>query len=1236
MRKLFLILATVWLIHGQSNAQNFSFVDTLRWDSLIISEVCQYGNWGYIELCNTSSDSIDLSLYWLATQWNDRVSVGSGPYAGNRMKLSLSGKLAAGETYIISGSYNNTSVLPSGEKIYPNGYTNIYWDAIADYRVYEWQHSDEVPGSRLLANNIKCLFFRGDMDGDSIRDSIMVDKFWYEGKEVGSGKPDTDMAQYPIAGVITQSPPTDYCYIRKFKYSKGNTDFLLSAGTNIDDSEWIPVPKDDLDYAAIPFTTLGNHLNKTTFDVTSNVGNINVSNKSITLPYGIRRDSLLRTFTIGKNISWNFRLGQDSSQFYVSNTDSIDFYVIGNTRIKYSFGFIIENKPVEFAFIRPLLYKLTNGKWTYKYRYALNDIYDIPFNEPIDSIHKYIIVENGATGEFIWADGIARPEVMDGDQYKIVSGNTVHVYTLHVNKYYASYNSTLKTIYFPGNQLWENATTFEMTDTFLNFSPNGLFYTITLPEGIETSPAIVGVPADPRSTVHIKKAKNLFGSKDDKTAVITVKAENDTSISTYKILFEVSRPTPPIVGEPFITDISGGWGGNWTKSIFQIYNPTESTINLSDYMFCRIDKPSLEGFANAYLNDFSSFYTNNKELRRPGYVVKPNLDNKCYFATDDVQNRSEVEGNGTYTMISNQAYPVGTSQDIALNDRVDYAFQTNANNNGFSNQEYWMSRFGGTWAPTVYEGNNFPLKACGGGHLGQSGKAFALLKIVNDSVYDGTKAIAKNFEGDFEVVDIIGGISSEGIGWVFHDYVDTVTGLSSNPNNPNAVDSAINIGTDANRNSGIYRKPYVYSGNPIDDGSLGSEGHAGEWVIYGTTSSGGQANILENGMGTHQVRETRFDNHLMITYAHIPYISSNVYVIERGLEGSQNIFGVVDGTSIAQFNANIQKPDTAMKVVISDASDIVQGDDAILKQGWKVTSTAANGRSTVNYIVNIGALSDDCVLTSKAGAGYEITSNKNEGKGLIANVQFGSTLKEFVEMLVVPANAKMEITDGNDHVIPLTMGSGRESTTESREYVDVLNRETYLVEVLAQNGITKISYSIKFADEASPSVTSDYYEVNQAEKKIMFVTAINVEQFLSRLIPSNGAEVWVANKMNQKREIGNIQKSDGIWVKKGNVATFYYLDWKEYGVDPAAPVKNVNESHGKVYPNPTAGAFTVNQKAKVTYYELKSLTGAIISTKRVDLNSFNVTELSSMNTGIYIITMHFENGKRESLKVIKR
>jgi len=71
------------------------------------------------------------------------------------------------------------------------------------------------------------------------------------------------------------------------------------------------------------------------------------------------------------------------------------------------------------------------------------------------------------------------------------------------------------------------------------FTPNGINYTVTLPPSASVVPTVSATANDANATVAITQASSLTGTEAQRTATVTVTAEDGTTTKTYTVVFFV-------------------------------------------------------------------------------------------------------------------------------------------------------------------------------------------------------------------------------------------------------------------------------------------------------------------------------------------------------------------------------------------------------------------------------------------------------------------------------------------------------------------------------------------------------------------------------------------------------------------------------------------------------------------------------------------------------------------------
>ena len=201
MKKIFIILLIISFVScsdgGDDSSNNGGNSDN-EVVNLYFSEYAEgSSNNKYVEIYNASSTSVDLSNYQVkgtnnGTAWGDN---------GER-ELSLTGTLASNSVYIISTDAADQSILNKADLSLP-------YESPVHY------NGNDAIG-----------IFGKDSSGSF---TVVLDVIGVESSDPGP-------AGWNVAGV--SGATKDHTLVRKASVSKGNTNWVNSAGTSSSDSEW--------------------------------------------------------------------------------------------------------------------------------------------------------------------------------------------------------------------------------------------------------------------------------------------------------------------------------------------------------------------------------------------------------------------------------------------------------------------------------------------------------------------------------------------------------------------------------------------------------------------------------------------------------------------------------------------------------------------------------------------------------------------------------------------------------------------------------------------------------------------------------------------------------------------------------------------------------------------------------------------------------------------------------------
>jgi hypothetical protein len=331
---------------------------------------------------------------------------------------------------------------------------------------------------------------------------------------------------------------------------------------------------------------------------------------------------------------------------------------------------------------------------------------------------------------------------------------------------------------------------------------------------------------------------------------------------------------------------------------------------------------------------------------------------------------------------------------------------------------------------------------------------------------------------------------------------------------------------------------------------------------------------------------------------------------------------------VADFIGNVLKPDPTMTIVVKTGTT-EKGANDIIAAGDKVTSTSADGKNFVTYAIQpLGVLDNNVTLTST-----EYTVNVADSK--ISNIPFGTSLKELLSKVTAPTLAKVAIVGGidKDVVIPFEVYSNDTLADGSNYKVDVKADGAYMIEVLAQNGVTVKHYALEFAASALPVLYSDVFPIEQDVKIIRQVYQMSVAQFAKMVKATPGATITIKSIDGTTREQGIIRFDDKVVVSLGETSVSYLLHFAaDENFNSIKPANGLSVT--SVYPNPTTGMVRISGLSNATMLKVYNLAGKEIKQLKVDADEVNL-DLQKFENGVYLINVLGKNGFIETRKVVK-
>jgi hypothetical protein len=1132
--RLKLLFATLFVSCGMLMAQ-----DTIK--TLIISEAkMDRAEQAYCEITNMGTEALNLKdfEFSMMTPWNTFPEGVSWPDQAPQIDMQSIERLPdvvlqPGESYVI-GTVNDFTEEQYAKDIARFGFSydwgqqfltkKAMWDLI-DLQVNAYESPGGPTDSMSQNDTVRELNYYqvmevwGGRDVWFLRhhisptDSAVIDQVGGLFTDGDGTNPDAGMVN--VAGV--DGATGNHVLVRRFDVKQGNTTFVT--GTDLTDSEWIPIPMLTGDYnerLRAAMWTIGNHVNATLDETTmvSSTVDVDWANKTMTVPWGIRNnDSIMFQFEFVPGLAWHYDFAEnheDSAYSSIRTGDVLTLYACGNTLQTEVFDLEVEAPAVDANIVVPKYQMIYDGRFAGTYRgagipYEVSDgvpgmdtIRDIPYATRVDTLFKYLEKAPNASWEIVWVDGNERVDLKRGDLLRVTAedGTSVKDYYLKLDNYFESRNADISSITWPDIPEWLKGIYGWTGDTIPNWSSAVQNYTVTFPVALDI-PALVGKTADPNATLQVTRAKSLFGSAADRTVTFSCIAENDTTIKDYTVTLEKEKDPEdiqPWLGEPFFSQFV--WQDIWASSYLEIVNPATDEVDLSHYMlyFGYIDDPAEAIRSASTADDFDSRYSKYIPGRiwvdtttwaaTPGICVQDLNVNPIVYP-GDVFVIGDIWSSATaYGYYGEGQWPAELACDINFGP-ADYAHV---------NPCPWES------PPNAWTA----LRQWDGGH-------YYLWKIIGeggDSVRNGLKAATD--PNDFLLLDLIG-----------------VDGTSA----------PVICGQTLHQTSGFTRKPEIYEGNPVMGASLGDTPESSEWIMvdrpyFDGIGVGWPADILRitDGLGSHYMNPVTVG---------ISTIASTQHKVSSGYSLDEEILGEKEGTTVDQFLAKLSKLHPDQTLIVKSGGAEISGDE-VLTNGDSLVVISADGSNMSRYWIEItpeGSLSHDALLTSSI---YDIML---EPTALVTGFDIGTPLKVVVSGVTVPAGATMDVIDKNGSYVPM------KTINFDTMYVDVLASNNVFFEVTAEDGATMITYQL--VPNGTPSdayVTSSVFDVDQDQLLISLIPeGINVGTLLDNLVPSTGAAMTLLDKMGYERTEGEVVMDDKLVVTSydGTTSNTYYLSMLE-------------------------------------------------------------------------------------------
>ncbi len=1093
--------------------------------SLVITEARltdQYN--AYIELTNMGDQTINLSEFEIGKvgPWTSPVEV-EGEWTledwfnvGNDFMMLPDAQLEPGESYVV-GSVADWRPEMLLVDPYEYGYQphKEGMDALIDFKIH-YPEPPGLPPADSITNRYTVFEVWNGRDCWYVRhhysetDSIVIDQVGgVFDEEDGTNK----NGAYDVAGV-TEATGT-HILVRKSGITSGNIDFKNGRGTDIADSEWIPIPRlgTEGNGERAPMWTIGNHgdyvLDESTLE--SNTVTVDMQDETITVPWGIRRDdSLMFQFAKKEGLAWHYYYSEsfdDSAYISVRNGDKLTIYMCGQEQQRKDFDLIVADPTEDANIVMPKkpydsetgYYEASSAGIYAAFCYVTNGVAEmdtikhnngitgISFATRKDSLLKYLEKAPNANWEFIWVDGLERTDLKDGDILRVTAESGAQKdYYIKVDDYLPSHDAYLSSITWPDIPGFYKGLFGWIGDTIPNFTPTSLSYRVEIPADVEGIPALVAKTRNLNADLEMKRATNLYGSEEDKTVRITSIAEDDTSVLEYIVVLdkkEFEKNVQPYHAEPIISEFI--FWEQWSNNFIEICNPGNQILDLSDYMFYfgGSDNPASaieeqEAWEDRYKKYIPGYkWTSSEE----SWTVQHSV------ASQDLNVNPIIQPGDVFVM--------------------GHIFQ-------YKFADQYRDWYGQTWWVTEQCDIDFANDPWGEGYDSEhsaarspwTGANFYMYKILNDSVKQGLKPATD--PKDFELIETFG--MGDGSPW-----------------QP--------LGVNVEMVNSFERKPDYFLPKPGFKESFGETPVESEWTMtdglyFQQRNVGWPQEVLfiADGLGTHNLDPiTIFKS----------TVTSLVYKVSRGYSHEEEIRGVVTGTTVSDFMDNIIKADTGQSLLLKAQADgtILQDAD-VIANGDSLIVTSADSVNVSKYILEVtdDGLSDDAVLTSDI---YTVSADSETPS--ISGFDYGTTLQAVIDAVTLPAGATMQVIDHNDAYVPL------KKLNFDTTYVDVLVNDQIYFEVVAEDGKTIIKYRLQpNAEESDAFVTSTVYNVNQDLLLIDLIpegTAVSV--LIDNLVPVSGATIKIVDKLGNVRNSGYLYLDDKVVVTAadGETTKIYYM-----------------------------------------------------------------------------------------------
>lgn len=989
-----------------------------------------------------------------------------------------------------------------------------------------------------------------------------------------------------VAGV--EGATYTHTLVRKSNIKTGNPNWDNARGVSLEDSEWLPVPHDGTNPDGDIFTTVKSHGNFNISLESSTIG-INLNDTILTVPWEILKgDSILDWLNLGPNMAWRYIESSESFDSAFNNVrtgDKLIVYAFGDKLHKMDFKIIVSTPASNLAKIFPLRNRnFTTGGWTMTSRYYVTS--ESPVIDTIGNVPYATRIDTLFT--YLLKAPLANWEITWVDEKE-----RIDLKNGDILKVTAQDGTTHKQYFIDVQDYLPSSNAFLSGITWPDI-PNVLEGWIqdTIPFFQQDRYSyFIKLPYGSSMVPALKAyTQNLNANVTIKRA-LSLKGSVDDRTMVFTVTAEDG-----ITKQDYAVTFEVEKG---EEQVFKA-EPFISQIvhkHFSQNSFIELTNP---GNVPLSLDEYIVVQSNT--AGSPASALSANLVND---ATNWGRRYYKYVPGFRFQSLENWTVNPGLLDldpaiDPSLNPGEVFVIGRLHNNEVRRPAEqtsvdiHFSATLANVWGETGWNNNALCWT--------QTYSIFYLFKILNDSVLEGKKPVGD--PADYLLIDMFGSAAAEN--W-------TVGGLTTSSDGWSFI-----------------RKPSVWKGNPESKGSWGTTPDDSEWNVVVWGGTGTDWAPVSAGIGTHV-------NDPVSVY--ISTVSSLNYQVSDGFDGLQTIQGEMTGLSLENFLGLIVKANPGQVLVMKNGTDgSVKNPTDIVAGGDTLLVTSADGVNVTKYLIISSALDTDAVLAAKDGSGYQVVIDGQNGT--ITGMKYGVPLVEVLDNLVKPTSATLNLLDESDHLVPFKV------LNFDTIYVNVKTGGSYFIEVIAQDGVTKILYEITPAALASDAfVISTLFEVDQDSLVITDVPfGLSLSSFLRYIEASGNATLKITDKTGLERLTGTLAYDDRLVVTSEDLSNtvVYSIDFineinPDRYVDPTINISRLKhpEDNLLVFPNPTDDRIYIKGLEENERVMIIDGMGRVVKIFQSDETSDGIS-LYNEPSGVYLILSLDNKGAIKRTKVIKR